>query len=363
MNATGQKTILASPLEWGLGHTVRLVPLIEAALSQGCRVILASDGRSLNFLRNRFPDLPWVRMPFYPIRYPDDSRFFRKLMPQVPGILRTIHQNRKQLAGLVREWCVDLIISDHRYGMTYPGVTSVFITNQLWLKAPKGLGWTEPLVYRLHVWYLRKFTHIWLPDLPGCPNISGIQTHPPGMPRRAEYVGLISRFGNMVPVPPREQEPFDILGLLSGPEPQRSMLERILIDQSNDSGIRTVILRGLPPDDPFSGPDEETTGSVRLISHLPDPQLLWYVKQAGRIICRPGNSTVSDLISLGKTALLVPTPGQTEQEYVAEHLAAQGWFEVCRQEDLGRESKAKGRRQKAEGKEKGKRKKEKVIYV
>ena len=328
------KTILVSPLEWGLGHTVRLVPVIDDLVRKGHRVIIASDGRSLSFLRFRFPELSWVRMPFYPVRYPENKSFFLKIIPQIPGILRAIHQNRKQVARLVREQSIDLIISDHRYGLTCRGVSSIFITNQLWLKAPKGLTWGEPLAYRLHLWYLRKFTRIWLPDFPGEPNISGIQTHPPRMPRRADFIGPVSRFRGIEPEEPGQVKPFEILGLLSGPEPQRTILENILIEILNKAGTSSIILRGLPPEDPLTQPSEEENGCVRLISHAADPHLLWYILQAPRIICRPGNSTVSDLIILGKSALLVPTPGQTEQEYVAEHLATQGWFEVCTQEGI-----------------------------
>ncbi|MFH0760816.1 MAG: glycosyltransferase [Bacteroidota bacterium] len=353
------KTILVSPLEWGLGHTVRLVPVIDNLLKQGHSVILASDGRSLSFLRFRFPGLSWVRMPFYPVRYPEKKNFFLKIIPQIPGILRAIRRNRKQVSALVREWSIDLIISDHRYGLTCSGVPSIFITNQLWLKAPKGLTWGEPLAYRLHLWYLRKFTRIWLPDFPGEPNISGIQTHPSRLPGRVEYIGPVSRFKGVSPEKPGQAKPFEILGLLSGPEPQRTILENILVHTLNEAGTRSIILRGLPPEDPSARPSEEDKGCVRLISHASDPHLLWYIQQAGRIVCRPGNSTVSDLIILGKTALLVPTPGQTEQEYVATHLAAQGWFEVCTQEGIraygleftprkrGAYGKAEGRRQKA----------------
>ncbi len=338
------KTILVSPLEWGLGHTVRLVPMIEHLTAKGHRVLLASDGRSLRFLRFRFPGLPWVRMPFYPVRYPVNRWFFLKIIPQIPGILRAIRQNHQQVSRLVKEWSISLIISDHRYGLTYSGVPSIFITNQLWLKAPKGFAWGEPLVYRLHLWYLKKYTRIWLPDLPGEPNISGIQTHPPHLPLRAEYIGPISRFRNISPEQPGNANPFEILGLLSGPEPQRTILEDILIENCRATGTAAVILRGLPPEDPSAHLSEEDNGCIRLINHATDRQLLWYILQAPRIICRPGNSTVSDLILLGKSALLVPTPGQTEQEYVAKHLAAQGWFEVCTQENL-----RKGTRLKAQG--------------
>lgn len=328
------KTILVSPLEWGLGHAVRLVPFIRKALDEGHRVILASDGASLDFLRYQFPELNWIRMPFYPVKYPPDGRFFRKLIPQVPGILRAIRKNHKDLDEIIGRYHITDIIADHRYGLYHKKVHSIFITNQLWLKAPKGWAFGEGLVYLLHRVVLNKFSEIWIADHPGQPNLSGKLTHPHRLPRRAKYIGPISRFQGIVPERPEYSVPFEVLALVSGPEPQRTLFENLLKERFLKNGIPAVIFRGIPPHSPDEPPAVSQEGPVMLINHARDEHLAWHIHEAKEIICRPGNSTLSDLVFFGKTALLVPTPGQTEQEYVARHLEKQGLFVVCGQDAL-----------------------------
>jgi hypothetical protein len=328
------KTILACPLEWGLGHTVRLVPFIREAVRNGDRVILASDGNSLDFLRFHFPELDWIRMPFYPVRYPDNGKFIRKLLLQIPGILRAISRNHRQVGSIVSEYQIDEILSDHRYGLYHKNVHSIFITNQLWLKAPKGWRFGEGLAYRIHSMVLSRFSEIWIADYPGTPNLSGLLTHPPHLPARAKYVGPVSRFQGLLPVRPENAEPFEVLALVSGPEPQRGIFENLLCERFRRQGTPAVLFRGVPPSSPDEIPSIRRVGTVLLIDHACDEHLLWYILNAENILCRPGNSTLSDLLLLGKKAILVPTPGQTEQEYVAGHLEKQGLFTVCRQEEL-----------------------------
>ena len=212
------RIILVSPLEWGLGHTVRLVPFIRKALGEGHRVILASDGVSLDFLRYQFPDLSWIRMPFYTVRYPRTAGFFGKLIPQIPGILRAIRKNHRQVAEIVSTYDISEIICDHRYGLYHKDVRSIFITNQLWLKAPKGWSFGEAFVYRLHRLALRKFSEIWIADYSGSPNLSGLLTHPRHLPENSKYIGPVSRFQGIVPERPGYAKPFEVLALVSGPE-------------------------------------------------------------------------------------------------------------------------------------------------
>jgi UDP:flavonoid glycosyltransferase YjiC (YdhE family) len=332
--ALNPKTVLISPLEWGLGHTVRLVPVIHKAIGEGYRVIIASDGVSLDFLRYQFPDLFWIRMPFYKVRYSGSGKFFRNLIPQVPGILRAIGKNHKQVHEIVVKYHVSEIICDHRYGLNHKNVHSVFITNQLWLKAPDCWSFGEGLAYFLHRRALRKFSEIWIADYSGTPNLSGLLTHPARLPENAKYIGPVSRFRGVTAERPENYRSFDVLALVSGPEPQRTLFENLLKEKFRSSGTRAVIFRGLPPSSPDVSPGVNQEQTVMIIDHACDEQLLWYISEAREIICRPGNSTLADLTFLGKTALLVPTPGQTEQEYVAGHLEKQGLFRVCRQEEL-----------------------------
>ncbi len=321
-------------MEWGLGHTVRLVPFISRALADGHQVILASDGASLNFLRYRFPELVWIRLPFYSIRYPENGRFFRKLIAQGPGILKAIRSNHRQVGEIVSAYMITRIICDHRYGLYHAGIHSIFITNQLWLKAPKGWSFGEGLVYWLHRRALRQFSEIWIADYEGVPNISGLLTHPKRLPANARYIGPVSRFENVVAERPPYARPFTLLALVSGPEPQRTLFENLLKARFKRDRTPALIFRGIPPASPDVIPAISEEGTVMLINHASDEYIAWYILEASEIICRPGNSTLSDLDFFGKSALLVPTPGQTEQEYVARHLEAMGTFTVIEQTDL-----------------------------
>jgi hypothetical protein len=335
MNISGpSETLLVSPLEWGLGHTVRVVPFICRAIEQGNRVILASDGRSLDFLRHRFPDLTWVRMPFYPVIYPENGRFMRHIIRQIPGILKAIRQNRRQLVEIVAQYRVTRILSDHRYGLHHKNIHSIFITNQLWLKAPKGWSFGEKTIYRLHLYTLRKFSEIWIADYEKEGNLSGQLTHPKPLPARAKYIGPVTRFRGVSPERPEFAQPFDVLAIVSGPEPQRTIFENLLIERFSLKGLIAVIFRGMPPSSPDTIPIIKEVGAIMMIDHAMDRHLLWYLREATEIICRPGNSTLSDLDFLQKSAILVPTPGQTEQEYVAGELERTGRHRICKQKDL-----------------------------
>jgi len=334
MAAKKHQTILFCPMEWGLGHTVRLVPFIEEALRHEHQCLLASDGLSLRFLRDRFPGLTWIRVPFYPVRYGRSHHFIRQLLPQVPGIFSAVRKNKRQLRRIVRDYKIDLIITDHRYGFTHRNVPSVFITNQLWLKAPPGWSFGEPWVYFIHRRILKHFTRIWVADYPETPGLSSLLTHPPNLPATVQYIGPVSRFASVIPQKPDHAASVHILAVLSGPEPQRTLLEKKLVRLLAPLNRSSLIFRGQPSAEPGKKPQYTTRGSVTLMDDAPDPQLAWWLKNTPVILCRPGNSSLSDLVTLGRTALLIPTPGQTEQEYVARQLADRNCFMTCSQDQL-----------------------------
>ena len=334
MDTYNRRTVLVSPLEWGLGHTVRVIPVIDHLIRSGHRVVIASSGRSLQLLKDRFPNALHEKMSFPEIRYSRRGFSFLKLLLQLPIILRHVRANRKQVRDIIAKHNVTHIISDNRYGISSRGIPSAFITNQLWLKAPKGFGWTEPLFYRYHLFILRNFMEIWLPDYRGMPNISGIQTHPSRLPRKVRYLGPISRFTRLEAVEPPGAMKADVLVLISGPEPQRSILEEMLTEYFRWTARPAVIFRGLPPENQGRNPRERQIGCIRWIDHGSDEHILWYILNTPFIICRPGNLTVTDLLMANRTALLVPTPGHTEQEYVARHLSEQKLFEYCPQRKI-----------------------------
>jgi UDP:flavonoid glycosyltransferase YjiC (YdhE family) len=328
--------ILVCPLDWGIGHATRCVPVIRHLLRQKHEVIIAADGRPLDFLREYFPDLEYVRLPGFKVSYPSGNNMIAKMMFQSPYILFNTYKEHQHLKKIIRDHKADAVISDNRFGLWSKKVYSVYMTHQVMIKAPGKMRWVEPLAYRWHNWFIKHYDECWIPDLPGEMNLSGDLGHKYPLPVNGHYVGILSRFEEFAdhPEPVDRNTAPDLLIMLSGPEPQRSILEKIMLNElGRHRGLHAVVLQGLP-----GKPYEYSPQSgVVLVNHLPDKDISRLISSSRMIICRPGYSTIMDLATLGRNAVLIPTPGQTEQEYLAGYLQANGAFSRMEQEgfDLG----------------------------
>lgn len=319
--------ILIAPLDWGLGHVTRCIPIIKELVNQKCIVTAAVSGIQKKLLISEFPTILYVDLPGYDIKYGKNRTLtIFRLITSIPKILIRVNREKAWLRRYIRLEQPDLIISDNRYGLYSREVFSVFITHQLRIQTPWGSvadGWLQRMNYS----FIRRFHRCWVPDVPGEGGLAGELSHPshlPDMPVR--YIGWLSRFPVGRAVEPREAvEPFDLLILLSGPEPQRTLLEERLLEQLADYSGRTVLVRGLPAGRELQGP---LPPQVTVYNHLPAAALEGVIRGAGQIIARSGYSTVMDLARLGRRAILIPTPGQTEQEYLGNYLASKGWA-IC----------------------------------
>lgn len=324
------RSILVAPLDWGLGHASRCVPLIRRLLQDGHTVTLAGTGASGDFLRLHFPTLRFLELPGYAIRYPSHSGLVPYLGLQIPGLLRSIRKEHEWLEQLLKQASFDQIISDNRYGLWHPDVASVILTHQLYLPLPSSMQWAKGLVQRrLHSW-LNRFGEIWVPDHPGKEQLSGALSHPAPGNLRVRYIGPLSRFSTF-PVPTADEKNWDVVAVLSGPEPQRSILESLLVARYRDSTVKMRILTGQP----LVERSRDNKENIEFIGHLPDEAFADTLVRAKRIYCRSGYSSLMDLDALGLKAVLIPTPGQTEQEYLAEHFRMKGW-EVLSQSELSK---------------------------
>ena len=215
------KTILVAPLNWGMGHASRCIPIIQALLDTSFNVILASDGVSLQLLKKEFPQLDYVELPSYNIRYPKKGKYFKaSLLLKLPGINKTLKAERKMVKELVQQGQIDGIISDNRLGVYHKEVPSAFITHQINVLS----GGTSKLSSKLHQRIIKRFDACFVPDVAGPINLSGKMGHPTDGSIKPKYLGLLSRMQKKE-VPQKYQ----IMALLSGPEPQRRMLEDILM--------------------------------------------------------------------------------------------------------------------------------------
>ena len=313
--------VLVSPLDWGLGHATRVIPLIRTLLDEGCEVTIAASDASKSLLRAEFPELVVLDIPGYRIRYPQKgSQFFRKMAFQLPRILQAILREHLWLRAAMRAHRWDIVVSDNRYGLFHARVHAVILTHQVRIRTGRRLMdvLLRPMLWRM----LGCFDAVWVPDMPYEPNLAGDLCHG-RMPAHVTHIGPLSRFAALgAPAASR------LLMLLSGPEPQRTIFESILRRELATFAGDVVVVRGLPGSD-----HRHTDGNgVEWIDHLPARQLEALVSDLGLVISRSGYSTVMDLVRMGRPAVLVPTPGQGEQEYLARHLCATGLFPSLSQE-------------------------------
>lgn len=316
MGTPRAKRILIAPLDWGLGHTTRCIPIIRHLTALGHQVVVAGTGAQLSLLRPQFPQLTLVPLEGYAVRYGTTRRGFAPaILRQLPRLLGVIGRERRWLQRLAGEQRIDGIISDNRYGLFHPKIPSVILTHQP--RVLTGLGpIADALVRRLHYRLLGRFGQCWIPDVAGTPNLGGRLSHPQPLPARATYLGLLS---HLQPQATGKGGGY-LLVLLSGPEPQRTLLSRILWQQVVPYDGQVVFVEG-SDDCPLPGPVPE---HVRYHRRLTPAGLQPLLEGAGLVICRSGYSTLMDLSLLQQKAVLIPTPGQTEQEYLGRHLQAQG---------------------------------------
>ena len=305
--------ILVVPLDWGLGHATRCIPIIKELLANGCEVWLAGEEMQEALLRVEFPDLPFLPLFGYRIRYSRMSQgFLLRMIFQVPKIISTIRKEHNWLKKIVRIHKIDAVISDNRFGLYHSRIPSIFITHQLGIKSSLG-KWNERILQRWNYKYINHFLECWIPDFPGEDNLAGELSHPlikPALP--VKYVGALSRFEKKESKEIKDH----LLFILSGPEPQRTILENKIINQVSHYPGTATIVRGLPT----SVSIIPSTNMIKFYNHLPAKELNDEIQKAEWIVSRCGYSTVMDLVKLEKKMIMIPTPGQTEQEYLAKHL-------------------------------------------
>ena len=311
--------VLIAPLDWGLGHTTRCLPIIYELLRKGCELCVACNERQAHLMRTEVPDAQIIPLPGYNSRY-SKLGALNKLATifQVPKILIAIKREHRWLRDVFKKESFDLIISDNRYGFYNQTAYSVFITHQLQIQVP-GNKWLQRILQKWNYYFINRFNECWIPDFKVEPNLAGELSHPEVLPKIVvRYIGLLSRFENIVV---STRKPVDILILISGPEPQRTVLEEKIIDQLQKIKRSAIVVRGLPEMKDV----RKSFNNISFFNHLPAQELNELMSNAQVVISRSGYSTVMDIIQLGKKSILVPTPGQTEQEYLAAYLMQKKW--------------------------------------
>ncbi len=321
MDTKSHDHILVCPLDWGLGHATRCIPLIQKFLRQGKRVSIAGNGRSLNLLKLEFPHLSFYELPDYDISYPKKGKHFVLHMGlQSQKILIAITKEKKRIKDILRSSDIDMILSDNRFGCYHKKCFSVFMSHQINIALPQGLNWLN----KINQQFISKYNELWIPDNEGANNLSGKLSHGPNI--KAKYLGVLSRFTR----PETEIKiVYDYLAIVSGPEPQKSIFEETLRKKLKSSSFKCALVRGVPGSSKL-----QIEEGLDVYDHLPAEKLNHLINQSKKIICRAGYSSIMDLYTLEKEAILIPTPGQTEQEYLARYLNRRMGFTFIKQEEL-----------------------------
>lgn len=316
-----KKTILVAPLHWGLGHATRCIPIIRALLEHNFNVLLASDGAALMLLQKEFPELETIELPSYDIIYSRNRLFFKwKMLQQLPKIKKTIASEKDIIAQLVSDGKIQGIISDNRPGVRSEKIPSVYITHQLNVLS----GSTSFFSSKMHQLIIKKFDVCWVPDMDELlMNLSGKLGHLKKDVFNVKYIGVLSRMKKKE-VP----KTIDILILISGPEPQRTDLEKMLKSLFKNSKKKVLMIRGIIE----ASQKWETFGCLEIVNYMTSNELEETLNKSEIIISRSGYTTIMDIAVLGKNAFFIPTPGQYEQEYLAMHLKNLGVVPFCKQQ-------------------------------
>ncbi|MBX2917297.1 MAG: hypothetical protein KF856_18670 [Cyclobacteriaceae bacterium] len=315
--------VFVAVLNWGLGHATRSIPVIKQLLQRNIPVTIGSDGAALDLLKQEFPALRFVELPPNRVIYPAHGSLMLNLITQLPHIQKAIRQEHRQVQELIVQLQFTHIISDNRYGCYSDKIPTVIITHQLRLLFSGVWSLGATIINATLKSALEKFTFVWVPDF-GPMGITQPFTTNVNIPHR--FVGMLSRFTHSTSQPDDSL----ILGLVSGPENQRTLFEQALLSQLTKLMRPSVIVRGLT-----HAADVRVQNGVELINHLPATELEELMVNASVIIARSGYSTIMDLFSLGKQqVILVPTPGQTEQEYLGRYVSENKLAVVQTQADM-----------------------------
>lgn len=308
--------ILVAPLNWGLGHATRCIPIIRHYLAQGDEVVLGGDGDSLRLLQRTFATLRCIDLPSLELRYTTNAQQRGFYLRAIWALMRFTIADHYYLRQALAIEHFDMVISDNRFGCFSRDVHSVYITHQLYPVLPKRLKVLQPIARAMHACIYKRYAEIWVPDYADLShNLSGALSHGGRFDHRAKYIGPLSRFIPLASTPcTMHSTPYTHLVLLSGLEPQRTIFEQEQLQRFADSQERVLLVRG-KVSDPHTVIQR---GNITIVPSIADEDLRAVVKEVQTIIARSGYSTIMDLEALGllDKAELHPTPGQSEQEYL-----------------------------------------------
>jgi len=310
-----------APLNWGLGHATRCIPVIEALIKYNFQPILAGDGESLEILKKEFPELKYYELPSTEVVYSEKGSLLKfKLLTQAPKIIRSVQLEKKRVDEIHKIEKLSGIISDNRFGVRSDKIPSVYISHQIQVLS----GATSRLTTKYHQQIIAKFTECWVPDY-ASNGLAGELSKQGKNNLNLKYIGPLSRFMNQP-----QKKVWDILAVLSGPEPQRGILEEKIRKELTGFSGKSLLIQGSVQNKQIVSAE----GNLTTVNFMLQQELEEAMQQAEVILSRSGYSTVMDLDALQAKAFFIPTPGQFEQEYLARHLKEKGFADYSDQDSF-----------------------------
>ncbi len=306
-------------LNMGLGHAARTLPIIKKFKQKNWEILVGCNGRALKFLKNELPTVKFISTPDYKIEYSKKNYLLLKLFFQLPYIFKKIHEEHLICEKVVTDFSPDIIFSDNCFGVYHKKVPSFFLSHQISFALPRFFKFFKFLPTYFNKYHHKKFNRIIIPDF--CEDNFGLLSGELSQNIKTEnkymYCGILSSIKKQ-----KTPEDIDLFISISGPEPQRTILEKLIMAQIENLSGNVVIVLGK------SEKIEQIfeSSKLKIYSHLSRQDLENIINRAKLIISRPGYSTIMELVELGKKALLIPTPGQTEQFYLAQRVTDKKWF-------------------------------------
>ncbi len=306
---------------WGLGHATRSLPVMRKLIEEGNNLTVISHGNSLKFLKRELGDggIRYFDVKDYPIPIAETrGAFIAKSFLYWPKFMSRMHRGLEFVTKLLEKEKIDVIISDGRYDIYSRRIPSFLINHQVRVLNPLNLRTLEFGSEIYNLFFLNdRFIKFLVPDYEN-DDLSGKLSHNLKLIKREKiaYVGVLSDFRK------RDlKKDIDYLISITGPEPQRSILENILMKQIGNMDGKIVITLGRPDKEVFR--KEENIEVYNIVNKEKREEFL---NRAKMVISRSGYSTIMDLAVIKTKALLIPTPGQVEQEYLAKYHMEKGTF-------------------------------------
>ncbi|MCL4376827.1 MAG: hypothetical protein M1409_00390 [Actinobacteria bacterium] len=312
--------ILISPLSWGLGHASRIVPIAKEFLRRGHAVTFATSGRALIFLHNEFPQCETIEFKDYPAPFTSTPFFAAKFALYIPAMLKAIQGEKKETDRILSQKKFDLIISDARFGVYSKDIPSFFINHQLRFRAPLFFKPVDLWSEYFHTYFHTNFQRVIIPDNPpGEASLLGSLdvSNQPATNKIAYYCGILAA-AEKIDI----REDIDYLITISTPGGPNYLENKILKQICSLSGKKTILLAR--PEENF---EYELFPGTIVKSYASRKEMNVLMNRSKFIITRGGYTTIMEIAELDKqSAMLIPIPGHTEQQYIARYLRKQKWI-------------------------------------